>query len=188
MSVVHTHHWSKKTQIALEYAYKCQDNGLDVFWLNCSTPQSLFAAFNHIQRMIQAVKKNDYDDDRTAVHQWLKHHKNWLLIFDNADDSSFPYGDWIPRYNGNASTRRILFTTRDERLSGAMINSVKAEVPLMDDHEATDLFNAGTAGISEKSTRSYESVLGLVQRLANLPLAVALAAACLREYPWVTVE
>ncbi|KAL3455456.1 nucleoside phosphorylase domain-containing protein [Aspergillus heterothallicus] len=112
---------------------------------------------------------------------------DWLLIFDNADDSTFPYADWIPPRKDNVSMRRMLFTTRDERLAHA-VAGVNNEVLSMDLGEALELFYAGFGGSLENSGRSSTNLDALVQRLEKLPLAISLASAYLREYPWVSVD
>lgn len=58
----------------------------------------------------------------------------------------------------------------------------------MNEDEAVVLFNISTVGTAEVSNRSDASIKALVQRLANLPLAISLASAYLREYPWVSID
>jgi hypothetical protein len=177
----------RKTQIALEYAYKSYDSGLDVFWVDCTSVLTLSSDFDKIQRTVEAIKKDDYEETRSAVLRWLELHDSWLTIFDNADDSTFPYSDWLPRKGGGSSARRILFTTRDARLSGAT-SGHQMEVPLMEEGEAVDLFNSNKPSGPDAPDRSQASIQSLVTRLGKLPLAISLASAYLREYPWVTVD
>ncbi|KAF4839786.1 hypothetical protein CGCSCA4_v010887 [Colletotrichum siamense] len=174
-----------KTQIALEYAYQALERGFHVFWVNCTTFKTLKSDYEVLLQIMMAKKRHDNEEDRTAVLRWLEDHENWVLIFDNAEDAKFPYGDWIPGSNGTPSQRRILFTTRDERLADAIAN-VKESVPLMDTTESVDLFNANHSQILRRT--GEKDIIALVKRLGNLPLAITLASAYLREYPWITME
>lgn len=155
--------------------------------MNCTTPETLQSDFRKLRETMILVKNKHDGEDRIPVLRWLELHQNWVLVFDNADDSKFPYQDWIPNDKGNSSTRRILFTTRDERLAEAFMN-FKENVPLMSQMESVDLFNATASRAIGALDRSQQKVNTLVKRLGNLPLAITLASAYVRQHPMVTVE
>ncbi|KAL3291894.1 tetratricopeptide repeat protein [Colletotrichum asianum] len=175
-----------KTQIVLEYLYQALGRGFHGFWVNCTTPETLNSDFQKLKETMMPETRTS-EGNRVAVLRWLESHDNWVLVFDNADDSNFSYEDWIPDDKGNPTLRQILFTTRDERLAGANIVNFKENIPLMSQAESVDLFNMTNSTTAGASDRSRESVLALVERLGKLSLAITLASAYLREYSSVTV-
>src|SRR5205085_448504 len=105
-----------KTQTAIEYAHRYQNDYQHIFWVRADTPETLTSDLVSIAGLlnlkekeaqgqtliIAAVKrwleshpkwlliKEKEAQDQTliiaAVKRWLESHPKWLLIFDNADD------------------------------------------------------------------------------------------------------
>ena len=80
-----------------------------------------------------------------ALHWLSTHRENWLLIFDNADDTSLNLGAYFPSCNhGN-----IIITTRNQNacVHTAPLSSV--DVSQMSQEDATDLL-LNVAGLESK--------------------------------------
>ncbi|KAL8950293.1 MAG: hypothetical protein Q9222_003659 [Ikaeria aurantiellina] len=79
-----------KTHIALEYAYRNENNFDAIFWIQCETAAALRKSFTDMAialRMPKAVQGGPHEDNLRLCHDWLrKTDKRWLLIFDNAGE------------------------------------------------------------------------------------------------------
>ena len=77
-----------KTQTAVEYAYCYHQVYEAVFWIKADTRENLLMDFMAIAMLLDLVEKSEKEPYRAinAVKRWLKDHRNWLLILDNADD------------------------------------------------------------------------------------------------------
>src|SRR6266699_353602 len=104
-----------KTQTAIEYAYRYQDDYQAVLWVRSSTREELLSDFIAIASLLHLPEKDAQDQSSavTAVKAWLETHRRWLLIFDNADELD-PLRTFLPRGN----TGHILLTTRAQSMSG----------------------------------------------------------------------
>jgi hypothetical protein len=101
-----------KTQTAVEYAYRNQDNYQAIFWVKAETEVSINADFVTIANVLDLPEKQDQDQSKIveAVKRWLQQHTGWLLILDNADDIAMVQG-FIPL----GSKGHILLTTRTQQ-------------------------------------------------------------------------
>src|SRR5450755_708005 len=74
-----------KTQIAVEYAYRYQNNYESVLWVNANSSETLvsdFLALAHLLQLPEADQKSDPQDVIGGVKRWLQDHGEWLLIFE----------------------------------------------------------------------------------------------------------
>ncbi|KAH6975787.1 hypothetical protein EDB80DRAFT_900003 [Ilyonectria destructans] len=179
-----------KTQLAIDFARRHQATFSSVFWLNGRSEDrlrgSIAGCVNRIpegqipstsRNQAEARSKDDLDAAVASVMEWLARPDNgdWLLIFDNVDQDyeqggvtgAYDLRRYLPGDHG-----AILVTTRLSRLAqlGESRRLAKADLGL------------GRA-IFE---RWYGSELGsdcdqLLELLDGLPLALAQAAAYLRE-------
>jgi NB-ARC domain len=87
-----------KTQTAVEYAYRYFQNSYHqnsyhqnsyqwVFWVRAETELELSTDFGDIARALALPQQEAQEIDQKieAVRRWFATHKDWLLIFDNAD-------------------------------------------------------------------------------------------------------
>jgi hypothetical protein len=82
-----------------------------------------------------AQVKNIGKTDKDALHWFVSHRENWLLIFDNADDINMNLGAYFPRTNhGN-----IIITTRNQSTRNHTAPSSSFDVSQMGPADATDL-------------------------------------------------
>ncbi|KAM7190487.1 hypothetical protein V8F33_009470 [Rhypophila sp. PSN 637] len=158
---------SGKTQEALEYTYnRCRDPACSVFWL-------------------------DGEKLLTAVRERIESGPPWLLVLDNADDLAL-FGVGLPTHNTSSGrleelmtlynyvpssgTGTVLWTSRDERIVGALVGSRRGiQVGPMSFGEAKILL--GTSRNEEVASKE-----------AWLPLAISQAGAYLRRTSTPMIE
>lgn len=116
------------------------------------------------------------DKDPKAVKRWLSNTRNsWLLIIDNADDSSINVSEFFPAGNQGS----ILLTTRNPQCK---IHSTvgSCEFGQMRIDEAVTLF-LRVAGMKNANEAVQEQALLIVRTLGFLALAIVQAGAYIRQ-------
>ncbi|KAJ7230937.1 hypothetical protein C8J57DRAFT_1147218 [Mycena rebaudengoi] len=108
VSLLHGLGGSGKTQIALKFLHETQsDRFTDVFFLDTSTADTLRAGLKNI-----ALTQSIGSDHKDALRWLASCNKEWLLIFDNADDPKLNLFNFFPQStHGN-----ILITSRNPQL------------------------------------------------------------------------
>ena len=177
-----------KTQIAVEYAYRYKDEHNEVLWVNATSRETLTESFVSIAGLLTLPVKDEQDQRLTiaAVQQWFVTHRKWLLILDNADDSTLVGAFLPPGDHGH-----ILLTTR-RRAWGTLAQGF--EVEKMGQMEGM-LFLLRRAKVlrtphtllAEASHADQTMAQAIVQELDGLPLALDQAGAYIEETP-STVE
>ena len=101
-----------KTQIALEYAYRHQQEYDQVFWVRAEQKEELISGYVDVAKGLQIP--GCHQEDQLAVvsllKQWLTTHDDWLLVLDNADNLR-QVRPFLPTASGH-----ILLTTRVQAL------------------------------------------------------------------------
>jgi len=161
-----------KTQTAVEYAYRYQQEYQYVLWLQANTRETLISDVVTLANLLKLPEKDVEDQSRTieAVIRWFEQQTNWLLIVDNADD--LPMVDaFLPRN----SRGHILLTTRSHSMSG---RAQRVDVEAMGADEGV-LFLLRRAALMPPD-RALVSIAdavraqatAIVQTLGGLPLAL----------------
>jgi hypothetical protein len=170
-----------KTQTAIEYANRYQDDYQAVLWVRSSTREELLSDFIAIATLLHLPEQDAQDQSITvtAVKGWLETHTRWLLIFDNADEL-----DLLRAFLPAGNTGHILLTTRAQSMSGL---AHKVPVARMGPAEGALLLLRRASLISSHATVEDASetdqarALTLVQELDGLPLALDQAGAYIEE-------
>ena len=185
----------RKTQIAIKYAYWVREAfpEMFIFWVHASNSERFHQS---ILRIAQECKIPGHDDPKankgSLVKNWLqgKDCPSWLLILDNADDYEMffsarragPNGSGVDgqlgQYIPECSHGSILITTRNKQAAVKLTrNRGLIEVEKMHPTEASELL----INKLENDTLDRSQIALLSSRLENLPLALAQAAAFIRE-------
>jgi tetratricopeptide (TPR) repeat protein len=176
-----------KTQLAIEYAYRYQDDYPHTFWINAATEEALITSFVTIAGLLPSFPaKHEQDQHKIveAVKHWLEQSRtHWLLLFDNADDIAL-VRSFLPK-NGPG---HILLTTRAHAV-GSFATSI--EVEKMSLMEGSCLLIRRVYGLashlSPMQVLEYASVedtneaANVVAALDYLPLALDQAGAYIEE-------
>jgi tetratricopeptide (TPR) repeat protein len=125
----------------------------------------------------------NYDDDNETrlqrVKLWLESLAcgHWTMVIDNLDDLDLMITKYIPVRRGT-----ILFTTRDARIIGRYLPS-QAGIGIgeMNDQEAVETSSRLLGTSSDGAAADQNASKLLLDRFENLPLAIAQAAAYIRE-------
>jgi len=116
-----------KTQTALEYAYRYQQDYRVVLWGKAHSRETLVTDFVLMAGLLNLSEKDAQDQSEavSAVKRWLENHDGWLLILDNADDLVMSR-EFIP----SRETGRVLLTTRAQYMGTiAERNAVEKMTP-----------------------------------------------------------
>jgi hypothetical protein len=103
-----------KTQLAIAYANRHDNEYKSVFWLNAASEITLKDSLQLIAGSIfdiQDLSVLEGDKMRDSIHRWLSDQENtqWLMIFDNYDDpGQFDIQSYYPFISQGA----IIVTTR----------------------------------------------------------------------------
>ncbi|RYP33540.1 hypothetical protein DL767_004715 [Monosporascus sp. MG133] len=171
-----------KTQIALEAAFRLRDKHprCSVFWAPAVDAVTFENAYREIGRAVGAA---GIDEDRADVKALVKAALSgekagrWLLVVDNADDTNLLLGpaglsDYLP-FSRMGS---ILFTTRNHAAVVRLDIPERGVISVteMSRDEAIELLHGG---LKENQTRDAASTAGVLDFLADLPLAIKQASA-----------
>lgn len=175
----------RKTQIALEYAYRrSDDKACSVFWVHADNEATFIHDYKLIGKKLGVAGTLDGDDLLVAICDRIEAQERWVLILDNADDLSlFGVGtvagqlkslfDFVPR--GGVGT--VLWTSRDERIVGTLVSPVRGiQVSSMSPNEARELLAAARNDLTEDPETNI-----LLEELQCLPLAISQAGAYMRR-------
>ncbi|KAJ7819757.1 hypothetical protein B0H14DRAFT_2600393 [Mycena olivaceomarginata] len=177
--VLHGLGGSGKTQISLKFLdtanHQPTPRFTKQFFINASSLQTLDTAFKNI-----AIAHKIGNSLQDALSWLITQTEEWMLLFDNADDTNINLFPFFPRCtHGN-----IIITSRNPQLTAHGPTS-HSKVGDMDEIDAIDLLllRAGKEYSAETAKKALEialpaSVLILsVQELSCLPLAIIQAGA-----------
>ena len=193
-----TNHRHRKSQIAIEYAYRVRDQSPAkwVFWVHAGTRARFEEGY---RRIAEATKMDGWDDPKVdilrLVRSWLCDESNgqWTLVVDNADDAGvFSYdvsqsraagslnqpAELLSEFLPQSPNGSILITSRSQevarRLTGNHASNFQVKPMDMDDALA----------LLEKKlpyTTARDEAIQLVHALDAMPLALTQAAAFISQ-------
>jgi hypothetical protein len=158
-----------KTTLALEFAHRYQQDFNSVYWLPCQG-LSLASIMAELARQLGLKLVGDHSE----IIRQLKSvcaSKHCLLILDNVQDDA--PGELIP---GGAAS--VLVTTRLVNLPFLRFHQ-PLPLPLFTDDQCFELFRRMIG--EEEVTRHDAECRRLFTRLGDLPIAVSISAALIRE-------
>ena len=168
-----------KTQTAIEYAYRAREQGryTHTLWIAAASEEAVLASFAALTERIPVLRQPGESDERALANRalrWLEQRPEpWLLIYDNADETSF-----LPAYLPTAGRGSLLFTTRASAV-GALAPSLEVDTMPLEESIQLLLRRAGRTG--EVSEQEREEARAIVLALGQFPLAIDQAGAYLEE-------
>lgn len=144
-----------------------------VFWVNGSSEESLKEGFGAIARI------PGRSSNMKAAMDWLSTvEERWLLLIDNADDSSIPLEDYFPQGRGG----HILITTRSPKFKIHGNTGLKHyDFSGLQTEEASDLL-LKASGLPAPWQSSWASLASTITKaLGYLALAIIHAGAAIRD-------
>ena len=170
-----------KTQTALEYAYRHQNEYRHIFWANAETGDTLNAAYSRFAELLDLPEKNLAEQRLVieTVKDWLATHDGWLLILDNADDLAL-----VPDYLPSSIPGHLLLTTRAHAM-GRLAQRVEIKRLSQEEGSRFLLRRCALLGKDDPLEQADPNDLVLakeiVRELAGLPLALDQAGAYIEE-------
>ena len=161
-----------KTQTAVEYTYLYCDEYEFIFWVKADSEDSIISDYVGIAKLLKLPVKDDSDQNNivSAVLNWFRTNENWLLVFDNADDTSF-----VKKFLPQSPKGHILLTSR-ARVFDALEITRLVEMEEMSPNEAKSFLLKRT-GRADLHRSELEALEELVHELGYLPLALEQAGA-----------
>lgn len=170
-----------KTQTAIEYAYRYALEYAAVFWINTETEEELLESFVAMSKTLK-LSMNSVPTREVLVSMaldWLKTHRDWLLIFDNVVEKAL-----VQRFVPTSCNGALLLTTRLPTLGTLAPRlalpplSVEESIRLLLSRTVRQPFQQPTTSLSEKE---IEAIQEIVRSMDGLPLALDQAAAYIEE-------
>jgi tetratricopeptide (TPR) repeat protein len=98
-----------KTQLAVEYAYRYDEEYSCMLWARAESMEALTSSVTEIAHLLDLPEKDAQEQEITiqAVKRWLQQQGGWLLILDNADTPGLLSRFLPPTVGGH-----LLITTR----------------------------------------------------------------------------
>jgi tetratricopeptide (TPR) repeat protein len=194
--------WTRKSQIAIEYAYRQREECPQkwIFWVHAGSAARFEKSYRDIAA---AVKLSGLDDPKTdvldRVFQWLKSDDSgkWLMILDNADDESIFFSHRrtevhqrsdqsqpttaLSAYLPQNSRGSILVTSRNRVAAFKLVDREEhiVKVELMEQNVSKELLRRKLPNDESNEEECSE----LVKTLGCLPLAITQAAAFIAMMP-----
>lgn len=159
---------SGKTQFCCKFAQDNRNNFWGIFCIDASSPQTAEHSFSKIAK-IGGVEPSEGSNQR-AAKEWLSSlEERWLLLIDNADDSSYPLESYFP----NGERGCILVTTRVPayKVHGT-VGSRSYRFEQLAVNEANDLLLKAAGKPSPWDISTRKSAERIADALGFLPLAL----------------
>jgi hypothetical protein len=159
-----------KTHLAIEYAYRFQDDYDLVWWVPADDERLIRRSIVSLARRLGLPESADVDDTIGVLLDALRRgypHERWLFIFDNAGEPGV-----IRSYRPHGARGHVLITSRSSRWTGS---TETVPVDVFTEDESVDMLGKRWRSLSSAEARS------LGERLGNLPLALEQAAAVHNE-------
>jgi tetratricopeptide (TPR) repeat protein len=157
------------TQIALQYAYLQSKNYNLIFWIRSNQRVTLEEDYKILANKLGLIAEGfeNVKAINEAVKSWLELNSSWLLIFDDAQDTSY-LDQYIPKkIKGNI-----------------IITSCNSDIPNIANPQYVDLFNSNEAldflidRIGKIKLQDAENLINIIGRH---PLSLELAVAYIKK-------
>ncbi|KAL3480031.1 hypothetical protein BJX99DRAFT_254916 [Aspergillus californicus] len=181
-----------KSQIAIEFAHQVwSESGISVFWVSASSIDRFRGGYNAIFDEYISPDSDETGDKLSCVKDWFeKDHDDWVIIVDNADETSLfevtkqgkQKGDdtSILEFLPETQKGTILITTRNKaagvKFTKGMADALIEVKPMSSEESKLLIKNNVTDHVLEESEMGRLSEL-----LGNLPLAIVQATAFMQE-------
>lgn len=174
-----------KTRLAVHYAYQQKQRYPFILWVSASTKAILDDSFASIADELKADPLLKQTEKIAFVKNWLEKKSNWLLVFDNADNTNEITNEVLQKLVPAVPLGKILFTTQITTK-----NFTENLLPIgCLDKQAGARFLWECIGADKQPTPTEISDAEAIStELAGLPLALKQAAAYIETNQYVLPE
>ena len=170
-----------KTETALEYAHRYQQEYQVIFWVQAETRELLEGDLAKIAKKLQLPEHQAQKPEEimAAVTRWLEVHSGWLLVLDNVRNIALAR-ELMPRQGSG----HMLLTASDQ-VVGTVGQMVRLEA--LSTNEAVHFLLRRAdrlsldAPLSAAEAEDYAQAKAIVEALGNLLLALDQAGAYIRK-------
>ncbi|MBI1730923.1 toll/interleukin-1 receptor domain-containing protein [Candidatus Acetothermia bacterium] len=158
-----------KSQAATEYAYRHARDYDIVWWIHAEKPETLAADYAQLVVELDLPEKRDAKQTAhiAAVRNWLNKNRDWLLIFDNAEDPVH-LKEFLPQMQ----VGHVIITSKNPNWRGV---ATPLKVEIWTSEESANFLLTRTGQTDDKA------VIDLAKELGYLPLALEQAGAYIEE-------
>ncbi|CUS11368.1 unnamed protein product [Tuber aestivum] len=179
---------SGKTQIALEYLYRCaSESDCDIFWVHGSGLPKFSQGFRAIAQHVRiplASTEMDEEGFLLDIKRWFDgpDSGDWILVIDNADNeegfigNSGPISKFVPQ--GLRGT--LIFTTRSLQVASWQ-GCERVDVGKMEEDEARALFLKRLGSWNSSRDGQKEAITMILKSIHHIPLVIIGATAFMTE-------
>jgi tetratricopeptide (TPR) repeat protein len=158
-----------KTQLVNEYVHRHLDQYDLIWWIPAEQTSTVLASLTQLaQRLDQPIADDQQETARTVLNWLAGSDREWLLVYDNADDPS-RLTPLLPSTGGH-----VIVTTRNEEWSTI---GITIEVDVFRRDESIQLLTKRAADQDGTPMITSEEADELADKLGDLPLALEQAAA-----------
>jgi NB-ARC domain len=182
-----------KTQLALQFAVLAKEENRYpyIFWVSAKSIEMVTRDFTKLGHFLCLFGRYNLDQATQLidVRSWLEDPavtRTWLIILDDVTQETIDVlrKDILPRKNCQS---RILFTTRTAKVAESLVKVPEAtsEIALQGlciDDSVKMLLAAAKIDRRLIQQDGRADIESLIKRVGNLPLAIAHAAAYMKEY------
>lgn len=159
-----------KTQTAIAYAEKFQDEYTFILWAQAENESSLLDSYGVFANKLGLPQNPNLAERIHYVKAWLGREKGWLLICDNADIPELVIQFLPRRFEG-----RVLITSRAQIFDTVGITT-PVNLDVLDPDEALDFLKLRT-GRETLTDEEKQAAQTIAEELGYLPLALEQAGA-----------
>ena len=158
-----------KTQLVNEYVHRHLDQYDLIWWMPAEQTSTVLSSLTQLAQRLDLPVADDQQETARTVLNWLAgSDREWLLVYDNADDPS-QLRPLLPSTGGH-----VIVTTRNEEWSTI---GVVIEVDVFHRDESVQLLTKRALDIDGTMMITPSEADELADKLGDLPLALEQAAA-----------
>jgi Flp pilus assembly protein TadD len=167
-----------KTRMALHYAHTQRQKYPFIFWIAAASKASFEDSLGQLADKLNADPMLKQAEKIAFVKAWLEGHRDWLMIFDNADDMQEITAPLLQGVLPVALQGKILFTTQ---INTANFTSYTLKVECLNDVDGAEFLIKRIAVDKQATAEEMGAAKAISKTLGGLPLALAQAAAYIAE-------
>jgi len=169
-----------KTQTAAEYAYRYRQYYDTVLWLQAASWEDLALSCFQLANQLGLPEQQEMDEVVAKVQDWLRKHRDWLLILENVENPQ----EVLPKIVPTDHRGSVLVSTRIHDIE--LLAQTQELAPMSEEEAILFLLRrtktiAANAGLEHIGNEQYHEARQICLLMDGLPLALDQAGAYILE-------